>query len=142
MHLTKTVHGNVEAGPNAVLALAREGYKWQIINFKELYESLSYIGLQKFILKFPLVTSSEILRSLLKPIFVKSLQRIIPDIRGNMLSSGNAGIRAQLINTQGDLEQDFDIRIKDNVVLILNAPRPAATSSLSISEYVVDVITQ
>ena len=59
-----------------------------------------------------------------------------------MLSSGNAGIRAQLINTQGDLEQDFDIRIKDNVVLILNAPSPAATSSLSISEYVVDILTK
>ena len=142
VHFTKLIKGGVEAGPNAVLALAREGYKWQIINFKELYESLSYIGLQKFILKYPLVTSSEILRSLLKPIFVKSLQRLIPDIKGNMLSPGNAGIRAQLINTQGDLEQDFDIRIKDNIVLILNAPSPAATSSLSISEYVVDLVTQ
>lgn len=142
VHFTKLIKGGVEAGPNAVLALAREGYKWQIINLRELYESLSYIGLQKFILKYPLVTSSEILRSLLKPIFVKSLQRLIPDIKGNMLSSGNAGIRAQLINTKGDLEQDFDIRIKDNIVLILNAPSPAATSSLSISEYVVDIITQ
>ena len=70
------------------------------------------------------------------------MQKLIPDIKGNMLSSGNAGIRAQLMNTQGDLEQDFDIRIKDNKVLILNAPSPAATSSLSISEYVVDIITQ
>ena len=107
-----------------------------MINFKELYESLSYIGLQKFILKYPLVTSSEILRSLLKPIFVKSLQRLIPDIRGNMLSSGNAGIRAQLINAQGDLAQDFDIRIKDNVVSILNAPSPAATSSIAIAKLI------
>ena len=59
-----------------------------------------------------------------------------------MLTSGNAGVRAQLMNTQGDLEHDFDIRVKDNIVLILNAPSPAATSSLSISEYIVDTITQ
>ena len=142
VHFTKMIKGGVEAGPNAVLALAREGYKWQTINFKELYESLTYIGLQKFILKYPLITSSEILRSLSKPLFVKSLQRLIPDIKGNMLSSGDSGIRAQLMNTEGDLEQDFDIRIKDNIVIILNAPSPAATSSLSISEYVVDLITQ
>ena len=142
VHFTKMIKGGVEAGPNAVLALAREGYKWQTINLKELYESLTYIGLQKFILKYPLITSSEILRSLSKPLFVKSLQRLIPDIKGNMLSFGDSGIRAQLMNTEGDLEQDFDIRIKDNIVIILNAPRPAATSSLSISEYVVDLITQ
>ena len=142
VHFTKLIKGGVEAGPNAVLALAREGYKWKIINLGELYESLSYIGLQKFILKYPLITSIEILRSISKPLFVKSLQRLIPDIKENMLTSGNAGVRAQLMNTQGDLEQDFDIRIKDNIVLILNAPSPAATSSLSISEYVVDTITQ
>ena len=142
VHFTKLIKGGVEAGPNAVLALAREGYKWKIINLGELYESLSYIGLQKFILKYPLITSSEILRSLSNKLFVKSLQRLIPDLKENMLFRGNAGIRAQLMNTKGDLEQDFDIRIKDNIVLILNAPSPAATSSLSISEYIVDKITQ
>ena len=142
VHFTKLIKGGVEAGPNAVLALAREGYKWKIINLEELYESLSYIGPQKFILKYPLITSIEILRSISKPLFVKSLQRLIPDIKENMLTQGNAGIRAQLMNTQGGLEQDFDIRIKDNIVLILNAPSPAATSSLSISEYIVDTITQ
>ena len=141
VHFTKLIKGGVEAGPNAVLALAREGYKWKIINLGELYESLSYIGLQKFILKYPLITSSEILRSLSNKLFVKSLQRLIPDLKENMLFRGNAGIRAQLMNTKGDLEQDFDIRIKDNIVLILNAPSPAATSSLSISEYIVDKIT-
>ena len=132
----------MEAGPNTVLAIGRKGYKWKIINLEELYESLSYICPQKFILKYPIITSIEILRSISKPLFVKSLQRLIPDIKENMLTSGNAGVRAQLMNTQGDLEQDFDIRIKDNIVLILNAPSPAATSSLSISEYVVDTITQ
>jgi len=142
VHFTKLIKGGVEAGPNAVLALAREGYKWKIINLEELYESLSYIGLQKFILKYPLITSIEILRSISKPLFVKSLQRLIPDIKENMLTSGNAGVRAQLMNNQGDLEHDFDIRVKDNIVLILNAPSPAATSSLSISEYIVDTITQ
>ncbi len=142
IHFTKMINGKVEAGPNAVLALAREGYKWQIINFKELYESITYIGLQKFILKYPLITSSEIIRSLSKPFFVKSLQRIIPDIKENMLTPGIPGIRAQLMDPKGNLEQDFDIRIKDNIVSVLNAPSPAATSSLSIAEYIVDLITK
>ena len=142
VHFTKMINGKVEAGPNAVLALAREGYSWKIINLKELYESISYVGLQKFILKYPLITSSEIIRSLSKKFFVKSLQRLIPDIKDKMLTPGNAGVRAQLMNTKGDLEQDFDIRIKGNIISILNAPSPAATSSLSISEYVVDLITK
>ena len=127
VHFTKMIRGGVEAGPNAVLALAREGYNWQTINFEELYESLSYIGLQKFILKYPLTTAKELMRSISKKVFVKSLQKLIPDIKSNMIYPGIAGIRAQLMNTNGDLEQDFDIRVKGNIVALLNAPSPAAT---------------
>ena len=130
------INGGVEAGPNAVLALAREGYNWGTIKPKEFYESITYIGIRKFIRKYPLITSGEVLRSLSKFIFVKSLQKIIPEITSKMVYKGPAGIRAQLMNKKGILEQDFDIRIKGNIVSVLNAPSPAATSSLSISEYI------
>ena len=136
VHFTKMINGGVEAGPNAVLALAREGYNWGTIKPKEFYESITYIGIRKFIRKYPLITSGEVLRSLSKFIFVKSLQKIIPEITSKMVYKGPAGIRAQLMNKEGILEQDFDIRIKGNIVSVLNAPSPAATSSLSISEYI------
>ena len=142
VHFTKIINGGIEAGPNAILALAREGYNWKTINIEELYESLSYIGLQKFLFKYPLITASELFRSLSKEIFVRSLQRLIPDIKSEMLSPGLSGVRAQLMNTNGLLEQDFDIRIEGNIVSVLNAPSPAATSSLSISEYIVDLLTK
>ena len=140
VHFTKMIDGGVEAGPNAVLALAREGYDWKTINFFELYESLSYSGLQKFVLKYPLITAGEVIRSLSKQVFVKSLKKLIPDISGKMITKGPAGIRAQLMNNNGGLEQDFDIRINGNVISVLNAPSPAATSSLSISEYIVGLL--
>ena len=142
VHFTKMINGSVEAGPNAILALAREGYNWQTINPEELYESISFIGLQRFIWKYPLTTAKELMRSISKTVFVKSLQRLIPDIKSNMLCPGIAGVRAQLMNTNGDLEQDFDIRIKGNIISVLNAPSPAATSSLSISNYVFNLLTK
>ena len=138
VHFTKMIDGGVEAGPNAVLALAREGYNWKTINFHEFYESLTYSGLQKFVFKYPLITAGEVLRSLSKQIFVKSLKKLIPDISGEMITKGPAGIRAQLMNNNGGLEQDFDIRINGNLISVLNAPSPAATSSLSISEHIVE----
>ena len=140
VHFTRIINGGVEAGPNAVLAMAREGYKWTNINPSEVLEALSYEGLQKFIFKYPLITSGEVIRSLSKSIFVKSLQKLIPDIRSNMIERGPSGIRAQLMNSNGNLEQDFDIRKKGQLVSILNAPSPAATSSLSISEYIVNCL--
>ena len=141
VHLTRMISGEVEAGPNAILALAREGYDWSIINYEEIYESISYKGLRNFIKKYPITTAGEVFRSLFKIIFVKSLQKIIPDIKSEMLSSAPSGIRAQLMNPNGNLEQDFDIRIKGNLICILNAPSPAATSSLSIAEYIFSSLT-
>ena len=140
VHFTKMINGEVEAGPNAVLAMAREGYDWKTINLRELGESLTYIGLFKFINRYPLITLGEIARSFSKTIFVKSLQKLIPEIDEDMVIKGNAGIRAQLMNTNGDLIQDFDIKVEKNVVSILNAPSPAATSSLAISKYIVDYL--
>ena len=135
VHFTRTINGNIEAGPNAVLALAREGYDWSTIEFKELYESISYVGLRRFIQNYPIITAGEVLRSLFKEAFVKNLQKIIPDINSKMISSAPSGIRAQLMNPNGNLEHDFDIRINNNLISVLNAPSPAATSSLSIAEY-------
>ena len=140
VHFTKMINGDVEAGPNAVLALAREGYNWQTINFNEFWESLTYPGLRKFILKYPGITAGEVLRSLIKPIFVNSLKKIIPDIRSDMLTKGESGIRAQLMNIDGGLEQDFCIRRRDNIVSILNAPSPAATSSIAIADYLIEYL--
>ena len=134
------INGDVEAGPNAVLALAREGYNWQTLNFSEFWESLTYPGLRKFMIKYPGITAGEVLRSLIKPIFVNSLKKIIPDIKSDMLIKGESGIRAQLMNINGGLEQDFCIRRKNNIVSILNAPSPAATSSIAIADYLIDYL--
>ncbi len=140
VHFTKMIDGKVEAGPNAVLALAREGYNWRTINVEELIESISYVGLKRFILKYPFITLGEISRSFSKTLFVESLKKLIPDVNERMFYRGSSGIRAQLMNPEGDLIQDFDIKIKGNLVSILNAPSPAATSSLAIAKYVAEYI--
>ena len=140
VHFTKMIDGNVEAGPNAVLALAREGYNWRAVNLQECFESLTYEGLRKFILKYPLTTLGELSRSFSKSLFVESLKKLIPDVNENMFYRGSAGIRAQLMNTEGILVQDFEIKIKGNLISILNAPSPAATSSLAIAKYVAEYV--
>ena len=140
VHFTKMINGNVEAGPNAVLALAREGYSWKIFNYEEFTESLFYPGLRNFIKKYPLITLGEISRSLSKNIFINSLRKLIPEIEGYMLEKGVAGVRAQLMNENGDLIEDFDIKIEQNIVSILNAPSPAATSSLALAKYIVNYL--
>ena len=137
VHFTKLINGEIEAGPNAVLALAREGYDWNILNLNEFWESLTYPGLWKFISKYPAITTGEILRSLIKPLFVESLKKLIPDIRSEMLIKGNAGIRAQLMNFNGTLEDDFCIKKSGNIISVLNAPSPAATSSIAIADYLI-----
>lgn len=140
VHLTKMIDGTIEAGPNAVLALAREGYQWTDINLTELFETLTYPGLAKFIQKYPLPVLGEVMRSLSKNLFVKSLQALIPDLTSSMLEYSPSGVRAQLVNIDGVLEQDFRILFNNNIVTVLNAPSPAATSSLAIAEHVVQYI--
>ena len=142
VHLTRMINGDVEAGPNAILALAREGYDWSIINYKELYEAITYKGIWNFIKSYPITTTGELLRSIFKSIFLKSLQRFIPDIKSEMITSAPSGVRAQLMNPDGSLEQDFDIKIKGNLISVLNAPSPAATSSLSIASYIFKYLTK
>tara|TARA_B100000212_G_scaffold285284_1_gene225752 strand:+ start:5669 stop:6862 length:1194 start_codon:yes stop_codon:yes gene_type:complete len=137
VHFTRLINGEVEAGPNAVLALAREGYEWNKINLSELTESLNFPGLRNFIFKHPMVTVNEFLRSINKNIFINSLKEFIPELRSDMFIKGESGVRAQLMDISGNLIQDFVILNKNNCISILNAPSPAATSSLAIAKYVV-----
>ena len=136
-HLTKMVDGSLEAGPNAVLALAREGYSWKIFNLSEFIETVRFQGLRKFVLKYPKTTLNEFQRSFSKVLFVNNLKQMLPDLKVNMLEKGVSGVRAQLMQNNGELIQDFDIRIKSEIITILNAPSPAATSSIAIADYVI-----
>lgn len=137
-HLTRMIDGTLEAGPNAVLALAREGYNWKTINLREFIDTIKFSGISKFLIKYPRTSIDELMRSLFKNLFVKNLKNILPDLNQDMLERGEAGVRAQLMKSNGELIQDFDIRKKSEIISILNAPSPAATSSIAIAKYVLN----
>lgn len=132
VHYTRMVHGGVEAGPNAVLAFAREGYRKSDINAKELFETLSWPGFQKVAAKYWETGLGEMYRSFSKSAFTKALQELIPDIREEDLMDGGSGVRAQACDRTGGLLDDFAIFETDRAINVCNAPSPAATSSLSI----------
>ena len=136
-HFTKMIDGGLEVGPNAVLSHSREGYNWYNMNIPELIDSITYPGLRNFLMMYPETSFEEISRSIFKNLFVKKLKDIVPDINGSMLVKTNPGIRAQLMKRNGELVKDFDIRIKKNIISVLNAPSPAATSSIAIAKYIV-----
>ncbi len=136
-HFTKMIDGELEVGPNAVLSYSREGYNWDNIKINELIDSIKYPGLRNFLVKYPKTTFEEIFRSLFKKLFVKNLRNLVPDTNENMLVKASPGIRAQLMKRNGELVKDFDIRIKENIISVLNAPSPAATSSIAIAKYIV-----
>jgi L-2-hydroxyglutarate oxidase len=139
VHFTRMINGGVEAGPNAVLAFAREGYTNKIVNWKELFETLSHSGFQKVALKYWKDGMYEMYRSYSKAAFTKALQKLIPEIRKEDLEIGNAGVRAQACDSSGNLSDDFLIFENRNVINICNAPSPAATSSISIGESIADL---
>ena len=139
VHFTRRINGSVEAGPNAVLAFAREGYKKTDVNLKDTFGTLSYPGFWKMSAKYWKVGVQEQYRSLVKGVFVKSLQKLMPEITGDDLGDPGAGVRAQVIDSNGGLLQDFAIEASANAIHVLSAPSPGATSSLSISEYIVDL---
>lgn len=134
VHLTRMVDGTVECGPNAVLALAREGYTWSTLNPKDLLESLSYPGFLKMASKHWSKGLGEIQRSLSKGAFVRALQRLVPDLREEFLVPCRAGVRAQAVTADGSLVDDFLFLRKERMVHVCNAPSPAATASLKIGE--------
>lgn len=132
VHFTRMVHGGVEAGPNAVLAFQREGYKKSNVNLKELFETLAWPGFQKVAAKYWETGLGEMYRSFSKAAFTKALQALIPEIQENDLVPGGAGVRAQACDRTGGLLDDFAILETDRAINVINAPSPAATSSLSI----------
>lgn len=134
VHFTRMVEGGIEAGPNAVLAFKREGYKKSDINLSELAESLAWPGFQKVAFKYWKTGMGEMYRSYSKAAFVKALQKLIPEIQKGDLEPGGAGVRAQACDRSGGLVDDFMIVEKERVINVCNAPSPAATSSLAIGE--------
>lgn len=136
VHFTRMAKGGVEAGPNAVLAFQREGYKKSQINLAELAESLAWPGFQKVAAKYWRTGMGEMYRSFSKAAFTKALQKLIPEIQQDDLVEGGAGVRAQACDRQGGLVDDFLILEDKQVINVCNAPSPAATSSLAIGETV------
>jgi (S)-2-hydroxyglutarate dehydrogenase len=136
VHFTRMIGGGIEAGPNAVLAFKREGYsRWQI-NFSELIETVTYKGFRKIATKYWDEGVMEMRRSFSKTLFVKALQELIPDIQYNDVHRAGAGVRAQACDREGRLLDDFSIIESKNIINVLNAPSPAATSSLAIGEHI------
>ncbi len=137
VHFTRNIHGEVEAGPNAVLAFAREGYRKANFNVAETMGTLGYPGFWAMTLKYWKTGLGEVHRSLMKSIFLHDLQRLLPEIKGEDLAPGGSGVRAQAVDKKGRLLDDFSIHESDGAIHVLNAPSPGATSSLSIGEYIV-----
>ena len=140
VHFTRMIKGGIEAGPNAVLAFAREGYKKLQISIPELTETLMWPGFQKVAAKYWATGFGEMYRSFSKSAFTKALQQLIPEIQKEDLETGGAGIRAQACDRSGALNDDFLIYENEHAVNVCNAPSPAATSSLSIGDSVSDLV--
>ena len=136
VHFTRMIEGGVEAGPNAVFAFKREGYKRTDINVPELLESLAWPGFRKVAMKYWQTGMGEYYRSFSKDAFTKALQELIPEIQSDDLIPGGAGVRAQACDYDGGLLDDFSIIENKGAINVCNAPSPAATSSLSIGQTV------
>ena len=134
VHYTRMMKGGVEAGPNAVLAFKREGYKHTDISIKDISQMISFPGFWKMAAKHYKMGFKEFYRSLSKKAFVKSLQKLIPEIREEDIVPGGAGVRAQALEKDGKLTDDFRIVEAEKMIHVLNAPSPAATASLSIGD--------
>ena len=132
VHFTRLIHGGVEAGPNAVLAFAREGYRKTDFNARDLADALTYKGLWRFLRRYPSMCWYELRRSFSRQLFCRSLQRLVPEIQPGDLDTGGSGVRAQAIAPEGELVQDFLLIARPNALHVLNAPSPAATAALAI----------
>ncbi|NNG17036.1 MAG: L-2-hydroxyglutarate oxidase [Gemmatimonadales bacterium] len=137
VHLTRLTSGAIHAGPNAVLALKREGYGKSDFDLRDLSEVLSYPGFWRLATRHFRVGIGEVVRSYSKAAFVKSLQKLIPEITADDLSPSHAGVRAQALRSDGTLVDDFLLVEKANALHVLNAPSPAATASLEIGKVIV-----
>ena len=140
IHLTKTSNGNIEAGPNAVLAFSKEGYKWTDINFVDLTKVLTYPGMIKLGKKYLKTGLSEMYRSLNKKVFVKEIQKLINGVSSEDITQIPSGVRAQAVDEEGNLLDDFLFEEGSSSLHVLNSPSPAATASLAIGESIASKI--
>jgi len=138
VHFTRMIDGGIECGPNAVLALARDGYRWRDISITDLADTIAFSGFRKLAAKHWRMGFGEVHRSISKQAFVTALQKLIPSIKSNDLITGRAGVRAQTVTPTGELVDDFLFEVSEHAVHVLNAPSPAATASLAIADQIVD----
>ena len=137
VHFTRLIQGGVEAGPNAVLAFSREGYRKSDINLRDLVDALAYRGFWRFLKRYPSMAWYELRRSFSRELFCRSLQRLVPEIQPDDLTTGGSGVRAQAMPPEGEIVHDFRFIARSNALHVLNAPSPAATASLAIGEEIV-----
>jgi (S)-2-hydroxyglutarate dehydrogenase len=141
VHFTRLIHGGIEAGPNAVLAFAREGYTKSDISPRDFIGTLTYPGFWRFFQKYPRMCFDELHRSFSKELFCKSLNALMPEVRPEDLAPGGAGVRAQAIAPGGDTLQDFRFVKSNRALHVLNAPSPGATASLAIGQEIANELT-
>ena len=141
VHLTRMVDGSVHAGPNAVLALAREGYTWGQMNLRDTLDAITYPGFMNLARRNVRTGAQEVARSFSKLLFAASLARLVPQITRDDIVRAGAGVRAQAIRPDGSLADDFIIQQAPRQIHVLNAPSPAATSALEIARHVANAAT-
>src|SRR5579862_1850269 len=142
VHFTRMIHGGIEAGPNAVLAFAREGYTKRDVNPADLADALTFPGLWRFLGKYGATCWEEIRRSFSRELFCRSMQRLVPEIQLDDLLPGGAGVRAQALSPDGSLLDDFQFVEGERELHVVNAPSPAATASLAIGEEIADRVSK
>lgn len=138
VHFTRMIDGSREVGPNAVLALKREGYSRLSFALKDAWDSITYPGLHRFVGKNFRFSINEFKTSLFLKDFIAKAQKMMPDVNASMLERGPAGVRAQAISPEGELQMDFNIVRKGRQIHVLNAPSPGATASLAIATHIID----
>jgi len=140
VHFTRKIHGGIEAGPNAVLALSREGYRKTDLRVADLADALAFAGLWKFLGKYSRLCWREVRRSFSKELFCATLQRLIPEIQLDDLVEGGAGVRAMAMAPDGSLVEDFHFIQGPGELHVVNAPSPGATASLAIGEEISEML--
>lgn len=142
VHLTRRIHGGIDAGPNAVLAFKREGYRWSDFNLCETMGTFTYSGFWRMGMRYWRSAVGEVYRSLNKAAFVASLRQLLPEIREADLVADGAGVRAQAVRRDGYLVDDFKFVCSENMLHVWNVPSPAATASLPIGREIVRMVKE
>jgi len=142
VHFTRRITGGVDAGPNAVLAFKREGYRWSDISLRDMAGTFLYPGFWRMAAKYWQSGLAEFYRSLRKRAFVEALQKLLPDLRGTDLAPDGSGVRAQALRRDGSLVDDFQFVCSGNMLHVWNVPSPAATASLPIGREIARMAQQ